>query len=87
MSELELEGFEGVARVVPILKPYKLASREFRPRGTVVNCGGVKIGGQRLVVMAGPCAVESESQVLAIAEKVKSAGAHLFRGGAFKPRT
>jgi len=77
----------GVESVTRIMKPYKLASREFRPRGTIVNCGGVKIGGQRLVVIAGPCAVESESQLMQAAEAVKMAGASILRGGAFKPRT
>ena len=77
----------GVESVTRIMKPYKLASREFRPRSTVVNCGGVKIGGNRIIVMAGPCAVESEEQLMQAAEAVKAAGATILRGGAFKPRT
>jgi 3-deoxy-7-phosphoheptulonate synthase len=77
----------GVESVTRIMKPYKLASREFRPKSTIVNCGGVKIGGERIVVMAGPCAVESESQLMQAAEAVKKAGASILRGGAFKPRT
>jgi 3-deoxy-7-phosphoheptulonate synthase len=79
-----LPGVESVSR---IMKPYKLASREFHPEDTVFNTGGVEIGGRRLVVMAGPCAVESEEQLLEAAEAVKGAGATILRGGAFKPRT
>ncbi len=77
----------GVESVTRIMKPYKLASREFRPGGTIVDCGGVKIGGERIVVIAGPCAVESESQLMQAAEAVNKAGASILRGGAFKPRT
>jgi len=77
----------GVESVTRIMKPYKLASREFRPKDTIVDCGGVKIGGKRIVVMAGPCAVESEAQLMEAAEAVKKAGASILRGGAFKPRT
>ena len=77
----------GVESVTRIMKPYKLASREFRPQGTVVDCGGVKIGGERIVVIAGPCAVESETQLMQAAAGVKKAGASILRGGAFKPRT
>lgn len=77
----------GVESVTRIMKPYKLASREFRPKSTIVDCGGVKIGGERIVVIAGPCAVESESQLMQAAEAVKKAGASILRGGAFKPRT
>ena len=81
----------GVRDVIPVSKPYKLVSREMRPENTVVRLGrgsdAVEIGGQQLVVMAGPCAVESENQALEIAHAVKEAGARLFRGGAFKPRS
>jgi 3-deoxy-7-phosphoheptulonate synthase len=77
----------GVVSVTRIMKPYKLASREFRPKDTIVDCSGVKIGGKRVVVMAGPCAVESEKQLMEAAEAVKKAGASILRGGAFKPRT
>ena len=77
----------GVESVTRIMKPYKLASREFRPRSTVVDCGGVKIGGHKIIVMAGPCAVESEEQLMQAARAVKKAGASVLRGGAFKPRT
>jgi 3-deoxy-7-phosphoheptulonate synthase len=77
----------GVESVTRIMKPYKLASREFQQRDTVVDCGGVKIGGERIVVIAGPCAVESENQLMQAAEGVQKAGATILRGGAFKPRT
>jgi len=77
----------GVESVTRIMKPYKLASRAFRPKDTRVNCGGVEIGGERIVVMAGPCAVESEAQLMDAARAVKKAGATILRGGAFKPRT
>jgi 3-deoxy-7-phosphoheptulonate synthase len=77
----------GVESVTRIMKPYKLASREFQQQGTSVDCSGVKIGGERIVVIAGPCAVESESQLMQAAEGVKKAGATILRGGAFKPRT
>ena len=82
-----LEAFPGVEKVMPILKPYKLVSREFRREKTVVDADGVKIGGKKVVVMAGPCSVESLDGLLAIAQKVKNAGAVFLRGGAFKPRT
>jgi 3-deoxy-7-phosphoheptulonate synthase len=77
----------GVESVTRIMKPYKLASREFQQQDTVVDCGGVKIGGERIVVIAGPCAVESEKQLMQAAEGVQKAGATILRGGAFKPRT
>ncbi|OGJ85623.1 MAG: 3-deoxy-7-phosphoheptulonate synthase [Candidatus Raymondbacteria bacterium RifOxyA12_full_50_37] len=78
---------DGVENVVRILKPFKLASREFHPAPTVLNLGGVRIGEGSFTVMAGPCSVESEEQLLAIAHEVKKAGATILRGGAFKPRT
>jgi 3-deoxy-7-phosphoheptulonate synthase len=77
----------GVESVTRIMKPYKLASREFQQRDTLVDCGGVKIGGERIVIIAGPCAVENEKQLVQAAEGVKKAGATILRGGAFKPRT
>ncbi len=83
----QIERMEGVERTVPILRPFKLASREFHPQDTVVQVNGLKIGGEQLVVMAGPCAVESREQLLATARAVKEAGAQVLRGGAFKPRT
>jgi 3-deoxy-7-phosphoheptulonate synthase len=76
-----------VENVIPILKPFKLASREFKPTNSVVDVGGVKVGGDAIVIMAGPCSVESEEQLLAVANAVKSAGVQLLRGGAYKPRT
>ncbi len=83
-----LESMPGVEAVVPILKPFKLASREIHPLGSVVEIApGVRVGATGLAVMAGPCSVESESQILAAARAVKDAGAHLLRGGAYKPRT
>ena len=83
----DLETMPGVDDIVPISKPYKLASREFKPHNTEIRVGDVVIGGGQTVVMAGPCAVESEEQLMATARAVKAAGAHVLRGGAFKPRT
>lgn len=77
----------GVEAVIPILKPYKLASREFKSEDTLVSVNGIKIGASEIIVMAGPCAVESEEQVLKAAQAVKQSGAKILRGGAFKPRT
>jgi 3-deoxy-7-phosphoheptulonate synthase len=77
----------GVQSVTRVMKPYKLASREFHPRPSKVNVCGVEIGGQRIVVMAGPCAVESERQLAETARAVKECGGVILRGGAFKPRT
>jgi 3-deoxy-7-phosphoheptulonate synthase len=77
----------GVESVTRIMKPYKLASRTFKPKDTIVRCSGVEIGGPRIIVMAGPCAVESEAQLMEAAGIVKKAGAAVLRGGAFKPRT
>lgn len=82
-----IETFPGVEKVLPVLKPYKLASRDFKKEDSVVDVGGVKIGGKRLVIIAGPCSVEGREQLLTTAEEVKKAGAHLLRGGAYKPRT
>ena len=83
-----LEVFPGVEKVMPILKPYKLASREFRPENTEFSMDhGVKVGGNRIVVMAGPCSVEGMDMLRRIAREVKKSGATFLRGGAFKPRT
>lgn len=83
-----LEAFPGVDSVVPILKPYKLASRAFQPENTVFEMpNGVKVGGKKIVVMAGPCSVETREMLMKTAEAVKKAGATFLRGGAFKPRT
>ncbi len=81
------EVMEGVKEAHRIVSPYKLASRSFRPDGTVVKIGGVEIGGERVVVMAGPCSVESREQIERCAEIVANAGAQVIRGGAFKPRS
>lgn len=83
----QLETLAGVDRAVPISRPYKFASREWRPAKTVITVGGVDIGGPGVVVMAGPCTVEDRSQLLETAHAVKEAGARILRGGAFKPRT
>ncbi|MGD8836056.1 MAG: 3-deoxy-7-phosphoheptulonate synthase [Desulfobacteraceae bacterium] len=80
-------GLPGVKEAIPVTRPYKLVSREVKPEDTLVRVGNVTIGNGHLTLMAGPCAVESEIQAMTIAEKVKRAGAHIFRGGAFKPRT
>lgn len=83
----QIEVLPGVAEVVRITDPYKLASRAFQKEGTIVQVGEVKIGGNDVVVIAGPCSVESEKQIYAVAEHVSKSGARLLRGGAFKPRT
>ena len=82
-----LQAIEGVEQVVPILKPFKLASREFHPEDSVFDIKGVRVGGGHLMMIAGPCAIESEERLVEIAEQVKNAGANILRGGAFKPRT
>jgi 3-deoxy-7-phosphoheptulonate synthase len=81
------EGLPGVLEVIPVSHGYKLVSREVKSEPTVVEIGGVLVGGPELVVTAGPCAVESMEQTLIVARRVKAAGAHLLRGGAYKPRT
>jgi 3-deoxy-7-phosphoheptulonate synthase len=87
VKEHNLSHLPGVEAIVPIMKPYKLVGRELKKQDTVVEVGDVKIGGKKLVVMAGPCAVESEEQIYEIALRVKEAGAAVLRGGAYKPRT
>src|SRR5271157_6658455 len=82
-----LQAIPGVEQVVPILKPFKLASREFHPEGSVYQAKGVRIGGGHMAVIAGPCAIESESLLFELAARVRDAGANILRGGAFKPRT
>ncbi|HPL83197.1 MAG TPA: 3-deoxy-7-phosphoheptulonate synthase [Candidatus Omnitrophota bacterium] len=83
-----LEVFPGVERVIPVLAPYKLVSREFKNEDSIIDLGkGVKVGGKKAVVMAGPCAIESETILRNIGIEVKKAGALVLRGGAFKPRT
>ena len=88
VDDTKIRDLAGVQQAIHVSKPYKLVSRDFHPENTIVNVSGVKIGeGQRPVVVGGPCAVESEEQILATAYLVKQAGADLLRGGAFKPRT
>lgn len=82
-----LEAFPGVEKVMTILAPYKLVSREFKPVDSIIEVDGVSIGGKKVIVMAGPCAVESYEVLLETAQEVKAAGATVLRGGAFKPRT
>src|SRR6478735_7307323 len=82
-----LQAIPGVEQVVPILKPFKLASREFHRDDSVIQVKGVKIGGGHLGMIAGPCAIESEPLLFEVAARVKEAGANILRGGAFKPRT
>jgi 3-deoxy-7-phosphoheptulonate synthase len=83
----EVEILPGVDRVIPITKPYKMASREFHPEDSVISLGSIKIGGSRIVTIAGPCAVESRQQMLDCAWAVREAGGVILRGGAYKPRT
>lgn len=83
-----LEVFPGVEKVMPILTPYKLVSRNFKKEDSQIKIGkGLKVGGERIIVMAGPCSVENEKLLVKIAKRVKEAGATVLRGGAFKPRT
>jgi len=77
----------GVERTMRVLKPYKLASRDFHPDDSIVKINGISVGGEQVVVMAGPCSVETREQMMETAAAVKAAGAHILRGGAFKPRT
>ncbi len=84
----DFELLPGVREVVRITQPFKLASRQFKPEGTVIDLGrGVKVGGNEVIVAAGPCSVESREQIHAVAEAVSKAGAKILRAGAFKPRT
>jgi 3-deoxy-7-phosphoheptulonate synthase len=87
MDPADFEAMDGVKECHRIVSPYKLASRHFRPQGTVIKIGNVEIGGPRVVVMAGPCSVESRDQIEQAAEIVASQGAQILRGGAFKPRS
>lgn len=92
MDPREVEVLPGVERVIPISKPYKMASREFSPQNSVVEIPApsgqlIRVGGQRIVAIAGPCAVESREQMMAVAKRVSESGAVMLRGGAYKPRT
>jgi len=82
-----IEMNDHVEKVMKIQEPYKLANRKFHPDDSIVEVGGVSCGGKRVCVIAGPCSVESEGQIIEVSEKVKASGARLLRGGAFKPRT
>ena len=82
-----LQGLDIIESVTRVSEPFKKANRKFHPEDTVVDCGGVKIGGGNFAVMAGPCSVESKEQIIETAKRVQDAGATLLRGGAFKPRT
>ena len=82
-----IEALDGVETVQRIQEPYKAANRKFHPADSIVDCSGVKVGGGNFAVVAGPCSVESEEQLVGIARSVKAAGATMLRGGAFKPRT
>jgi len=87
IAQMPIEAMDGVEKMVPVTVDYKLVSREFKQENTIVDVGGVLIGGNHMVVMAGPCAVESREQLLQSAQIVKKAGAQFLRGGAYKPRT
>ena len=87
VEDSRLLSLDGVKETIRVTKPYKLVSRETHPQSTIIAIGDIKIGGEEPVIMAGPCAVESEEQALTIAHLVKRYGAQIFRGGAFKPRT
>jgi 3-deoxy-7-phosphoheptulonate synthase len=87
VDDSHLISLSGVKETIRVTKPYKLVSRETHPQPTVITIGDIKIGGEKPVIMAGPCAIESEKQALTIASLVKRNGAQVFRGGAFKPRT
>jgi len=83
----EFENMDGVFNVIRIVEPYKLCSRTFHPENSIIKFNGLELGGDRIVVMAGPCSIESKEQIYTIAEHVAKAGATILRGGAFKPRT
>jgi 3-deoxy-7-phosphoheptulonate synthase len=83
----KMQSMPGVEDIIPILQPYKFAGREAHPENTIIDLDGVSIGGEQAVVIAGPCAVEGEQQLLDIARSVKRSGARILRGGAYKPRT
>ena len=82
-----LKQLQGVDKVVPVLQPYKLTSREVDDETSIFNVGGVTVGDKRIPIIAGPCSVENEEQIMTIAASIKDSGASMLRGGAFKPRT
>jgi 3-deoxy-7-phosphoheptulonate synthase len=87
LRDKPLSAFPGVEKVLPIVKPYKLVSNDFKQEPTIIDIKGIKIGGGNLAVMAGPCSVENRDMLMAIASRVRKAGANILRGGAFKPRS
>jgi 3-deoxy-7-phosphoheptulonate synthase len=87
LRETSMAAYEAVEKILPILKPFKLASRDFRSENTVINVGDATIGGDSVVVIAWPCSVESREGLMTVARSVKEGGGHLLRGGAFKPRS
>ena len=87
LASVPFYAFNGVEEIIRILKPYKLASREFKDFDTIIKVKDITIGGKEVIVMAGPCVVENEKQIFETAQQVKAAGAKILRGGAFKPRT
>ena len=87
IDRTHFEMLDGVEKTVPILKPFKMASRDMHPQDTIVSLNGVKIGGPQIIIMAGPCSVETRTQIVETALAVKEAGAQVLRGGAFKPRS
>ncbi len=87
LETVPLEALPGVEKAMPVLKPYKLVSREFKPESTIIIVGGRKIGSEQIQVIAGPCSVETQALLMNCAERVKESGANFLRGGAFKPRT
>ena len=87
IREKPIAAIPGVESVTPVLKPYKLVAHEFRQMNSIVKVGNVSVGGEEVIIMSGPCSVESPEQIIGIAHKVKAAGAKILRGGAFKPRT
>lgn len=87
VSEANFEVMDGVEKTMRVMQPYKLASRDFSHENTVIDVNGTEIGGKKIVVMAGPCSVESRAMILETAHRVKEAGATVLRGGAFKPRS
>ncbi len=87
IDRAQFEAFSGVEKTIPILKPFKLASRDMHPKDTLVSLNGMEVGGRKIAIIAGPCSVESREQILEVAQAVKEAGAVALRGGAFKPRS
>lgn len=87
LSDCSLEMFDGVEKIVAVTESYKLANKKFNPKSSVISVGNTTIGGKKLAMIAGPCAIESREQIMTTAHAIKKAGAHILRGGAYKPRT